>query len=667
MIPEVPRIVGPVRGRACYDGVMGSIRLQDVMKQYGPRVVLTDVTLDLHGGQTAALVGGNGAGKTTLFRLIAGVETPDSGTLTASRDLEIGYLPQDPVLNDQATLRDAVAEAFADLLSMEHKLHDLAEQLAAAHDAPELPRLMEQYDRLRARFEAAGGYQFETRLNEVMGGLGFTPADCELPVRTLSGGQKCRAALAKLLLQDLQFLLLDEPTNHLDIDAVRWLEKFLAGHHGGAVIVSHDRYLLDRVAERTLEVAGGRVTAYSGNYSKYVETRELRRLTEARQYEQDREFIAKERDYIARYMAAQRGRQAKGRLTRLERRIAAGEFVLEKPEAARAGAKFDFGGGSRRVADGTEIVRMDGLRKQYGDKLLFADLDIAVASGQRLGITGPNGTGKTTLLRIILGQVSPDAGRVYVNPAARVGYFAQDADELDPERTIVQEICALRSDFLERDARHYAARFLFTDEDPFKKLGQLSGGEQSRVRFMKLMLAAPELLILDEPTNHLDIASREALEAALRDFPGTIITVSHDRYFLDRLAQKLLVMRTGDVRLFGGNYSYYIEQVEREQAAADAARAAARVAERRTTVTKRRGSLAAAQATRSPLLKLTVDELETYIAEREARLAAVQERFGDAQVYKDPAALARLQAEFETLRQELAEAEEVWLERMERA
>ncbi|MEW6250222.1 MAG: ABC-F family ATP-binding cassette domain-containing protein [Planctomycetota bacterium] len=669
---------------------MGSVRLQNVTKQFGPQIVLHDVTLDLHTGQIAALVGANGAGKTTLFKLISGELRPDLGTVTLSRGLEVGYLPQEPDVRSGLTLRAAVGEAFADLLALERRLLELSEQVAAEHDGPRAGELLAEYDRVRARFEAAGGYSFEQRLNEVLGGLGFAPSDYELPVSVLSGGQKCRAALAKLLLQDANFLLLDEPTNHLDIDAVRWLEKFLAGHHGGAVIISHDRYLLDRLAERTIEVvteragaaaagatdaatvAGqrvGRVYSYPGNYTNYVQAREVRRLTQERQYEQDKAFIEKERDYIARYAAGgQRRGQIAGRRTRLARRLAAGEFTLSRPEDRRS-ARLEFADSSRKTAEGTELLRLEGLHKQYGEKVLFTGLDLTVYAGQRLGITGPNGTGKTTLLKIILDQVRPDSGRAYLNPAARIGYFAQETIGLDPERTIVQEIREIRPDFLDRDARHYAARFLFTGDEPFKRVGQLSGGEQSRVRFMKLILTAPDVLILDEPTNHLDIPAREALEEALFDFEGTVIAVSHDRYFLDRIVEKLLVMRAESVKLYPGNYSYYIAQVEQARAAEEAARAAA---ER----TRREGAARAARsrssgkprpaAPRSPLARLTTAELETYIAEHEQKLAAVQERFGDAEVYRDPAALAQLRADYERLKTELTEAEEIWLEKVER-
>jgi len=655
--------------------IMGTIRIQHVTVQFGPQVVLEDVSFDLHSGETVALVGANGVGKTTLFRLIDGHLTPDAGTVTLSKGLEVGYLSQEPDLAEDGTLREVVGEGFAALVAVEQKLQSLSEQMATEHDSPRLSALMDQYDRVRARFEAAGGYRFEQRLNEVLGGLGFLPADYDLPIWALSGGQRCRAALGKLLLQERQFLLLDEPTNHLDIDAVRWLEKFLAGYHGGAAIISHDRYLLDRLADRTIEVVGGGVTrggqvsAYSGNYTSFLRTRETHRLTQERQYERDREAIQREQAFIAKHLAGQRTKEAQGRRKRLERRLKAGEFTLERPSGART-LGMRFGEVDRKPRQGTDVLRVEGSRKQYGDKLLFSELDLNVQAGERIGITGPNGTGKTTLLRIILGQVPADAGQVYVGPAVRIGYFAQEPDGLDPERTIVEEICEVRPDFLERDARDYAARFLFTGEDPFKRVGQLSGGEQSRVRFMKLILSVPDVLVLDEPTNHLDIPSREALEDALDAFPGTVVTVSHDRYFLDRVVDKLLVMRLGDDRLYQGNYSAYIEQVEQARAAEEAARQAARDAEatgrRGNRPARRRTAAGQVQAT-SPLRKLKLDELEAYITEREEKIALLEQRFGEAEVYKDPEKIMALRADFDTLSEELAAAEAVWLERAERA
>ncbi len=660
---------------------MGVIRLESVSRQFAGQVIFSDLSLELHSGQTTALVGANGSGKTTLFRLITGEVPIESGSVSHSRDVEIGYLPQEPTFESATTLKEAVGAAFAELLDMEHRLAELSHRIAELHEAPEAEQLMRQYDRLHARFEAAGGYTFEQRLSEVLGGLGFSPRDYDLPVAALSGGQKCRAALARLLLQDATFLLLDEPTNHLDIDAVHWLELFLKSHSGGAAIISHDRYLLDRLAERTIELVpgrgGARAVSYTGNYSAFVEQRETQRLTEARRYEQDQAFIARERGYIARYKAGQRARQAQGRLKRLERQIGSGELATGRESQQRRSASIHFGAASPRSRTQTAVVEVRGLAKAYGDKRLFESLDLDVWTGQRLGITGPNGTGKSTLLKILVGQVVADAGTARVAPTAKVGYFAQDALELDPGRTIIEEIQAVRGDFLERDARQYAARFLFVDDDPFKRVAVLSGGEQSRVRLMKLILSAPDLLILDEPTNHLDIASREALEGALDEFEGTIIAVSHDRYFLDRVIDRLLVIRPEGWRLFPGNYSEYIETADRERAAAQAAADAARVEARRKAHAAARsavrGSDARAAASggvaprrpASRYAKLSLEALEALIHDHTARLAALQQRFGDPEIYKDPAALSQLQGELAAVQAELDEAEAAWIERAE--
>jgi ATP-binding cassette subfamily F protein 3 len=649
---------------------MGLIRVQNVTKQFGGQVVLNDVSVEFSTGHVVGLVGPNGAGKTTLFKLITGQLAPDLGTVTLSKGLEVGYLPQEPEVAEGQTLHDEVLSVFADVLALEQKLQGISEQMAAQPAGPALDELMQQYDRTTARFEAAGGYTYEQRLGEILGGLGFSQADYKLPMAALSGGQKCRAALAKLLLQESQFLLLDEPTNHLDIDAVRWLEKFLAGHHGGAVIVSHDRYLLDRLAERIVEVEGARLRSFPGNYTNYVQTKAVRQLTQDRQFVNDRAFIQKEREFIAKHMGKQRTAEAKGRLKRLERRLAAGEFTLERT-SQREKIKIRFGEADRQVTAGKDVLSVRGLSKAYGEKRLFTDLSLTVPAGSRLGITGPNGTGKTTLLKIVLGQVRADAGEFDLDVKASVGYYAQEATELDPNRTVVQEILTVRQEWLESHARSYAARFLFRGEDPFKRVSQLSGGEQSRVRLMKIILANPNLLILDEPTNHLDIASREVLEEALLEFPGTIIAVSHDRYFLDRICDHLLVMRSNEHALYGGNYSYYIRQVEAErESAAMAAGAEKRPKAAKGGKTPRGGGQDAAAAVEKPqrtrFHKLRLEELEQLIIDLETRLMELHERFGEPELYHDATGVSELREELDAVQAELAEAEQEWNARAER-
>lgn len=635
---------------------MAAITLQGVTKQFGTHRVLDDVSFELHTRETVGLIGANGSGKTTLFRVIAGELSPDLGTVTRSKGLDVGFLKQEPDIRLERTLRAEAAEAFAGLLALERQMHDLAEQMGA-EDGDELTEKMNRYERINARFIAAGGQRFETRLNEILGGLGFSPDEYERPMFQLSGGQRCRAALAKLLLADRSFLLLDEPTNHLDIDAVRWLERFLGNHRGGAVVVSHDRYLLDRICDRIIELDHHRVHSYPGNYSNFAQTKATRELTQQRRFEEDQAFIKKERDFIAKHIAGQRTAEAKGRRKRLERRLADGEFTVDAPQSRRS-VKLNFDG--REVQSGS-IVGCDDLTMRYGDNTLFTDLTLRVQAGQRLGITGPNGTGKTTLLRIVLGRTHPVSGTVTIDPQIVSAYYAQDHQELHPERPVIDEIRAAAAEFSEHQARTYLARFLFTGDDVFKPLGMLSGGEQSRVRMAKLMLQPADLLVLDEPTNHLDIPSREVLEDALNEFPGTVIVVSHDRYFLDRLVDRLLVIRRDGHGLFEGNYSDYVEQAEKGRSTGPARRGD-RPSQRRV----RRRPAVESEARRSkpsPYDRMSVHQIEALLIERETQLAALHERFGNAEVYKTPEALEELQEEAEQLEREIAEIDAAWQQR----
>ena len=637
-----------------YHDSMAAVTIQNVTKQYGPQVVLENVSLELHAGETVGVVGANGAGKTTLFRLIVGDDTPDMGTVTTARSVDVGLLKQEPEFITDRTLANEVGSVFEDLLELERKLHRASEEMAACSDTSRLHELMDQYERINARFIAGGGHTFESRLNEVLGGVGFTQADHALPMAALSGGQKCRAALAKLLLEDHTLLLLDEPTNHLDIDAVRWLEKYLAGYHGGAVVISHDRYLLDRICTRIIEVADRKVASIPGNYSNYAKTRHVRELTRQRAFEQDTEFIRKEREYIAKYIAGQRTKQVQGRLKRLERRLKAGEFVTEAPRANRT-VRLAF---EKTDARAVTPLRCDDLSMSYGDNRLFADLAFQVPDGSRFGITGPNGTGKSTLLQIILGEVTPTGGQVTVAPKHRIGYYAQEPAALDPKRSVLDEVRSARSDLSETTVRSLLGAYLFTRDEVFKPLGALSGGEQSRVRLARLILTGPDLLILDEPTNHLDIASREVLEEALLAFGGTIVVVSHDRYFLDRIVDHLLVIRSARHTLHAGNYSAYLEQAEAAPSKGSAPRRAGRPARSSSGASKPKRK-------RSPYDKLSLDELEKLVIEQEATLAGLHERFGDPDVCRDAEAMASLRGEFDACTEKLAALNEAWEQRAE--
>ena len=656
---------------------MGSIQLQDVSKQFGDNVVLDCVNLALDTGRIVGVVGPNGAGKSTLFKLIAGLIPPDIGAVTASKGLRTGYLTQDPQLDSNATVHDEVSRVFDGLLDLEHRMHELSDQIARAHDTPQAAGWMKQYDQLTAQFESMDGYRREQKIGEVLNGLGFRPGDYSLPVAVLSGGQRCRVALAKLLLEENNMLLMDEPTNHLDINAVRWLERFLSAHRGGAAIISHDRYLLDRVAEQIIEVDARGVTVYPGNYSNYAKVKALRALSDERQFEKDQAFIAKERAFIARHLAGQRTREAQGRRTRLARRIRNGEFVLEKPTRARA-ITFTFDLSDPPTG---EVLRVTELGKSYGDRRLFDGLNVQVDAAQRLGITGPNGTGKTTLLRILLEQVEPDRGTVRWNTRASIGYYAQDAQQLTGTQTVLDEVRAVQPRLTEQQARALLGRFQFTGSDALRPVSVLSGGEQSRVRLIKLLMGAPNVLVLDEPTNHLDIASREALESALADYPGTIIAVSHDRYFLDRVVNRLLVMGVDETRLVAGNYSDYVAGAERSGASDTTTGASADVptaahadgptgaAMGKTARKRKRAAQRTAPSTGpSPTSRfdaLTIEQLEQMIIECEQRIADASERFAGTDLYTNPAQLAAARDNLGNLQAELALIEKAWSERVD--
>ena len=633
---------------------MAAITLQDVTKQFGTQVVLEAVSLVLHPAERVGLVGPNGAGKTTLFRIIAQELEPDNGEVGRGRNVQIGYLKQEPDVDLARTLKDEVGSAFADLLKMEHRLLELSAEISGDVAPAQMSELMATYDKLHAKFITAGGHSFEARTNEILGGLGFVQSDHGKQMAMLSGGEKCRAALAKLLLTEQTYLLLDEPTNHLDIDAVRWLEKFLAGHRGGACIVSHDRYLLDRLCDRIIELDRRQVTCYSGNYSTYAQTKAVQQLTQERQFEKDQAFIKKERSFIAQHLAGQRTKEAKGRRTRLNRRLRDGEFVTDDVAHQRTVRL--------KLATDTEekglVLRCDDLSMAFGEQRLFSDLSFQVHGQDRLGITGPNGTGKTTLLRILMAELAPVAGSFAWTGQPDIGYYSQEQFELDLESTPVREILQTGLISEEQRARSYLAQFLFMGESVFKPLGALSGGEQSRLRLAKLLLRKPSILILDEPTNHLDIPSCEVLEEALSDFTGTVIAVSHDRYFLDRCVGRLLVLRPAEHRLVAGNYSTYVEELEAKKSSSEAAKRDEQKQNKR-----REEKTAKPRSKPSPYDRLSADQLEEMVIEREVELAALHERFGNPAIFKDLDAMAELKEQVESAERDLAEVDRAWQER----
>jgi ATP-binding cassette subfamily F protein 3 len=503
------------------------LQLNGVSRSYGAQTVLRDVTFQINPGEKVGLIGTNGSGKTTLLKILANVQEPDEGVISRRSGLSTGTLEQIPDFHESTTVLDEALRSFAGLIAAEKELAELEHEIAIHAD----PQLLDRYATLQHEFEHKGGYRFRSMAEAAVLGIGFTRPMLTRETRALSGGEKNRLALAKLLLSEADLLLLDEPTNHLDIRSIEWLEKFLKDTTKTIVVVSHDRIFLDRVVTRILEIENSKLSDYPGNYTDYVRGREERLARQEKEWDLQKRWIENQEDYIRRNLAGQKTKQAKSR-----RNLLARVHRLERPRASSEKVKFKFlpvDRGSRHV------LRTENLTIGY-DKTLIENLEFQVERGERWAILGANGSGKTSLLRTIIGEVSPLSGGMEWSDGLELGYYDQQLSGLDPNATIIEEIRSLDMKPTDGELRSYLAMFLFSGEDVFKKVESLSGGEKSRLALAKLIYEGPALLALDEPTNHLDIASREALESALLEYPGTILFVTHDRYLARKIATHLM-------------------------------------------------------------------------------------------------------------------------------
>ncbi len=646
---------------------MPIVNVVRVGKSFGAERIFGGVSFQIDAQDRIGLVGPNGAGKTTLLNLLAGYEEPDEGTISVGRDTRIGYLVQNPDFHPENTLREEMLTVFAEVRNWEDELHELAVELEASAKQPDGPygtheQLLERYDELQTRFEHAGGYTYEYRIGQVLDGLGFTREQQQAPVSQLSGGQQTRAALGKLLLQEPDLLLLDEPTNHLDLAALEWLETYLSGWKGAMVVVAHDRYFLDKIVSRIIEMAFGRIEEYPGNYTKYLRLREERKERQRREYEAQQAHIAHTEEFIRRYKAGQRSREARGRqklLNRLER--------VERPRDLPE-LRFEF---TQVVDSGLVVLSTQKLVVGYppstqqganGDlqhteaNALVRVADLELLRGDCVGLIGPNGAGKTTLLRTIIGELPPLSGQVLLGHNVRIGYYSQTHEGLNSERTIIDEIRRV-SALSEEGVRTFLGRFLFTGDDVFKTIGALSGGERSRVALAKLTLQGSNFLVLDEPTNHLDLQSRQFLEEILGEFEGTLLFVSHDRYFIDRLATKVWVIEDGVLIPYFGNYTEY--RTRKRPIVLDAPAA---VSEKKpVAAAKTPPSSAKSSAKKSGKVKVrTVEDVERDIEQSEAQVKAVEEALAQAALNGDAAQLTRLSADYEQVRARLEELLAEW-------
>ena len=521
-----------------------------IHKSYPSQAVLKGASGAVKTGEKIALLGANGTGKTTLLEILAGKIERDSGFLEIPNSIKRGYLPQEVRVSDTGNLFEYAVGGLENLVEMRHRLRDIHNALSEGHGDKDL---LGELGRLQNRFEELGGYQMESRAKEVLTGLGFDSEEHEMRLAELSGGMRNRAALVRLLISSPDLLLLDEPTNHLDISGLEFLESFLKSFNGGVVYVSHDRAFIRNTATTIWEMAAGKIMVYPGGYDRYLTEREKRLSSALKQYKAQREFIAKTEDFIRRNIAGQKTRQAKSRrkmLAKMER--------LEKPPSTEDAAFLRFADADRSARI---VVKCDKVSFSYDSNPFLEDLNFIIARGDKIGLFGPNGSGKTTIIKLILGELKPVSGRIQLGKRLTVGYYDQLTEDLDKESDPLSTIRAIRPEWNEPQIRSYLARFLFRGEDVLRRVDSFSGGEQSRLVLARLIATEPNFLVLDEPTNHLDIQSREALEAALAGYRGTILCVSHDRELLDRLVKQIFAIENGFMRIYLGNYSDYRQKM----------------------------------------------------------------------------------------------------------
>jgi ATP-binding cassette subfamily F protein 3 len=661
----------------------------NIRHSFGVDIILDGVSFTIDPGDRVGIVGRNGAGKTTLLRIMAGKLEPDYGGVVLQKGARLGYLTQDPVLDPDETLRGAAEAAFAELHRLHQQLDEVYHDMAVAKGA-DLDRLMRKQETLDRQIEAAGGYAIDHRIDQVLHGLGFVDSQFKVKVSGLSGGQKGRVALARMLLEEPDVLLLDEPTNHLDIDGRIWLENFLVDQFKGAVVmISHDRYLLDNVVTCIVETEQGRLIDYPGNYEAFREIRAERRLTMHRAYEKEQNRFRKEEEYIRRFKAGQRAKQAQGRLSKLTR---AKTGALERP-VEFASLSLNLKPAER---SGDMVFQTRGLSKSYAnhdgtEKVLFRDLDLDIQRGERWAIIGPNGAGKTTLVSCLLGLTKHDSGTSRIGSNLRVGYYRQTHEHVDPELTIwryLQKVIQKENPgaaLTEQAARNLAGAFLFSGDDQERDLGSLSGGERSRAVLAGLLASAKNLLVLDEPTNHLDIPSAERLEMALAlddpesdkkvGYDGTLILISHDRAFIDATCDHLLILDgQGNAKVFNGSYSEWREkeaELAKEQSQRDAEDRRAREAEekrkRAAEEQARQQAKRASQESNNPLAKLKTQQIEERIEKLERRIKEIDASLGNPDVWQNAAKCNALGEERAKLMSDLEPLEFEWSRRAEEA
>jgi ATP-binding cassette subfamily F protein 3 len=666
---------------------MALAEIRNIEKAFAGRSVLKGISFDLQKGERIGLVGANGSGKTTLLKILAGVEQPDHGQVSIARSCKLAYVSQIPTLDPEETLHHQVSLVFEEVHEIERQLHAAAEDLGKYHEGPKHDEAMERYSRLESEFQHMQGYDIARRVDAVLHELGFGEADLEKPIKMLSGGQKSRAQLARLLLEGPDLMLLDEPTNHLDLPMLDWLENTINEmEETGLVVVSHDRYFLDSVVDEIFDMVDGKIEQYNGNYSAYTELKAHRQLSQQRAYNQQQAFIAKEEEYIRRFGAGQRATQARGRKKRLDRlKAGGGDQGLVTTTSLISAVRRD---GKKAILNlkvekpsGFEVLKVNHLSKSYPGKPLFQDISLTVNRGKRIGIIGPNGSGKSTFLNILAGENTQDSGDFKWGYGVKLEFFRQEHQTLNLDNNIIEEFQAAKITATQQEMRDLAGLLLFSGDTTDKKVSVLSGGERARVAMGKMILNPANTIFMDEPTNHLDMPTCEVLENALDTYDGTLMIISHDRYFLDQVCDYLLVIRPTHIapgepgehwKLYPGSYTDYLEAVVKEKAALAKSREEERKekvaaetrskeeAKKREAREKEKSAPRPAAKIPHKFAKLSVQEMEKQIGKLEETLASLEGSFSNPKVAANPQAMKELQTKYAQGKKDLAELMSAW-------
>lgn len=626
---------------------------QDLEQRFGGNIIFSNISFSVPDNARIGLVGPNGAGKTTLLKIMTGQQEPTSGQFTINKGLKVGYIAQENGLDEDKTIWDEMLTVFNDLIEKNKKITKMQEQIA---DHPEDEDLLKRYDQLAYEFEQEGGFTYQAEIKSILNGFNFKENTWNKVIGTLSGGEKTRLAFVKLLLQKPPVLLLDEPTNYLDLDTLDWLEAFLKNYQGAIITVSHDQYFLDHLANQIFELNFGKLTTFKGNYSQYVKERELMDSQQEAAYEKQQEKIKKEEEFIqknlVRASTTKRAQSRRKVLDKMER---------IKPPKHKQKVRINF---TSERPSGKEVLIAKDLTIGYPDKVMVSDIDFQVNKNDRVAIIGPNGIGKSTLLKTIMKKLEPKGGSIKYGASLDIGYYDQELQSLDPSKTVLDTIWDRHKTMPEKDVRSILASFLFTAEDIDKTVGQLSGGQKARLTLTVLSLEKDNFLLMDEPTNHLDIEAKEVLEEALDNYDGTLLFVSHDRYFINELANKIISVRDGHAKIYNGNYSYYLDEKAKQAAAAQEAEAQKAETETTPAASQNKGKLSyqeqKARDSQKRKLERAVSDAEAKIEKLEAEEKEIQTEMANPEIAASFEKLGPLQEKLSAVQKQLDQANNDW-------